>query len=135
MPWLISRYDLSFLPEIGALKSISGPLLRQARRVLLSLALAIRCCWGGKPPVEEGADPAAMTAALMASLAPLPESQDELMGLAEAHAAEPDSLMVGDAAAEAGVKTRRRGHRVVAFATHGLMAGDFGRLRELRRLS
>ena len=130
LPWLISRYDLSFLPEIGALVDLRAVAAPSAARAPF-LGIGDPVLAGQMPVVAEDAEPAVVTAALMTSLAPLPESRDELLGLAETLAAGPDGLLMGDAATEAGVKARPLAtYRVVAFATHGLMAGDFGRLRE-----
>ena len=130
LPWLISRYDLSFLPEIGALVDLRALAAPSAARAPF-LGVGDPVLSGQMPAIAEDADPAVMTAALMTSLAPLPESRDELLGLAETLAAGPEGLVMGDAATESGVKAMAlEKYRVVAFATHGLMAGDFGRLRE-----
>lgn len=130
LPWLIVRYDLSFLPEIGALVDLRGVAAASAAKAPF-LGVGDPVLSGESMPTDADADPAVMTAALVSSLAPLPESRDELTGLAEALVAGPESLMVGAAASEGGLKTAAlQQYRVVAFATHGLMAGDFGRLRE-----
>lgn len=130
LPWLISRYDLSFLPEIGALVDLRAIAKVNAARAPF-LGVGDPVLSGQMPTVAEGADPAMVTAALMTSLAPLPESRDELLGLAETLAAGPDSLLLGEAATETAVSAKQLDtYRVIAFATHGLMAGDFGRLRE-----
>lgn len=130
LPWLIARYDLSFLPEIGALVDLRAVAAPSAARAPF-LGIGDPVLAGQPPATEAGADAAVMNAALVSSLAPLPESRDELAGLAEALAAGPDSLIVGTAANETGLKGLPLAqYRVVAFATHGLMAGDFGRLRE-----
>lgn len=130
LPWLILRYDLSFLPEIGALVDLRAVTAPSAAKAPF-LGIGDPVLAGQMPVIPDGADSAVTTAALVASLAPLPESRDELTQLADALAAGPGSLMFGAAAAEATLKAEQiAAYRVVAFATHGLMAGDFGRLRE-----
>lgn len=131
MPWLINRYEISVLPEIGALSDL---------RRLARASLAGQPFVGVGDPVfadiivepdDVSAEPAMETARLIASLAPLPESRDELNSIAEALGAPATSLLVGTKATEANLATfPLREYRVIAFATHGLMAGDFGRLRE-----
>ena len=67
-------------------------------------------------------------------LAPLPETRDELLALATAFGAKPPETFVrlGANATEAMVRSESdlRDYRVIAFATHGLLAGDFAGLVE-----
>jgi CHAT domain-containing protein len=64
--------------------------------------------------------------AIRQAFAPLPETEEELKELAASLDAPTDSLYFGKAATETRVKgldlTR---YRIVAFATHGLLAGEF----------
>jgi CHAT domain-containing protein len=131
MPWLINRYEISVLPEIGALSDL--------RRIARASQGSQPFIGVGDPafaesitvPEDVAAEPAMDTARLIASLAPLPESRDELNAIADALGAPASSILVGADASEANLAALSLGdYRVIAFATHGLIAGDFGRLRE-----
>jgi CHAT domain-containing protein len=59
-------------------------------------------------------------------LGPLPESRQELERIAKSLNADPDTIYVRGQATEKRVKTMDLSkYRVLAFATHGLMASDF----------
>jgi CHAT domain-containing protein len=67
----------------------------------------------------------------LSSLEPLPETQDELANLAKSLKASENSVFFGEKATEAAVKTTDLSrYRIVAFATHGLLAGEFRGLAE-----
>ena len=60
-------------------------------------------------------------------LTPLPESREELQSLARSLNAGDGSLLVGPDATETRVKAAPLSdYQVVAFATHGLVAGELG---------
>jgi CHAT domain-containing protein len=60
-------------------------------------------------------------------LEPLPATRDELTALAKSLKASQNSLFVGERATESAVKTMDLSrYRIIAFATHGLLAGEFG---------
>jgi CHAT domain-containing protein len=124
LAWLIRSHDLTVLPEVGALRALRA----EARP-----SLATKPFLGIGDPVLTGEavkDPQTV-GDLIRMLAPLPESADELEALATAMKSGPESVITGAAATELAVKAMALGdYRVLAFATHGLMAGDFGRLRE-----
>ncbi|WP_232492306.1 CHAT domain-containing tetratricopeptide repeat protein [Novosphingobium kaempferiae] len=62
---------------------------------------------------------------ILSGLTPLPESRSELEQMASALGAGSANLMVGAAASERAIKTAPLAdYRVLAFATHGLVAGD-----------
>src|SRR5262249_10920513 len=68
-------------------------------------------------------------------LAPLPETEGELRNIAGVLGASSEDVLVGDGASESVVKqmskaNRLASYRVVAFATHGLVAGDIRGLAE-----
>ena len=67
-------------------------------------------------------------------LAPLPDTRDELLALAAAFGAKdpPAAVRLGAKATETTVRTEGdlKVYRVIAFATHGLVAGDFTGLAE-----
>jgi CHAT domain-containing protein len=126
LPWLIRDHDITALPDIGA---------------LIALRAAIRPSAAQEPfigigdPLLAGTDAGSpsdpTTADLLRSLSPLPEAADELDALAAALQAPSSAVVTSTAATEAAVKSMPlQQYRVIAFATHGLVAGDFGRLRE-----
>ena len=102
--------------------------------------------WRGRPAVAEGATSfagfgaplltgggssgsviarAGTIGAALAELPPLPESEGELRALAAALGASPDSVHVGAGATERAVKAADlSATRIIAFATHGLIAGE-----------
>jgi len=68
---------------------------------------------------------------LRSAFPPLPESRAELQAMAAALNAREDALYFGDRATEANVKEQELSrYRYIAFATHGLMAGEFRGLAE-----
>ncbi|MBC7943820.1 MAG: tetratricopeptide repeat protein [Burkholderiales bacterium] len=70
-------------------------------------------------------------ATLRAALLPLPETRDELKAVAKSLAANDSDLYFGSRASEKVVKeTDLSKYRIVAFATHGLLAGEFRGLVE-----
>jgi CHAT domain-containing protein len=134
--WLAKKYAITVLPAAGSLRA-----LRQFAK-----APASREPFGGfGDPVLEGSGEGARRANIPAlysrgavadanevrKLARLPESADELRAIAAALNAPAASIRLGSAATERAVKeadlTR---YRNLAFATHGLMAGDFKGLAE-----
>ncbi len=136
VPWLAKKYAITVLPAAGSLRA-----LRQ-----FSKAPTSREPFSGfGDPVLEGIGEDARkgnVAALYSrgavadanevrKLARLPESAGELRAIAAALKAPAASIRLGPAATERAVKeadlTR---YRNLAFATHGLMAGDFKGLAE-----
>ncbi|MBL8700996.1 MAG: CHAT domain-containing protein [Alphaproteobacteria bacterium] len=129
--WLAKRYAISILPAIG-MRTVARP--DAASRALPFIGF-------GDPVLAGGADPDAsvvgQTAALVARnapagvddvrrLPPLPESRTELRSIAAALGAASDAVLLGRDATETRVKTIDLSrYRVIAFATHGLLAGEF----------
>jgi CHAT domain-containing protein len=73
----------------------------------------------------------ALDRAAFDQLAPLPQTEGELKAIAAALGAGPDSVRVGAAAtASAVLKDDLSRFKVVAFATHGLLAGELSGLEE-----
>lgn len=126
LPWLIADRDITILPEIGAFTAL---------RKSMHMSGASAPFLGIGDPVLTGETSSmgsnSSIADLLRGLAPLPESADELASLATLLKAGPGTILTGTKATEAALKTRPlTDYRTIAFATHGLMAGDFGRLRE-----
>jgi CHAT domain-containing protein len=66
------------------------------------------------------------------SKVPLPESADELRGIAKVLGAPPSAVQLGKDATERAVKTTRLdGYRIVHFATHALVAGETARYTDM----
>lgn len=133
--WLVRRAALVTLPTVSSLKTL---------RVLARPVASTEPFRGFGSPALDGAGGIARGAVTeplarggrvdvdaVRRLSPLPATEGELAGLATALAAPPDSVVVGAAATETAVKHADLSHtRIVAFATHGLIAGELGGLAE-----
>jgi CHAT domain-containing protein len=136
-PWLARKYALTTLPSVSSLKALrtfakaaraskpfkgfGDPLLKghpgQSRGIPLKKYF--------KP--QGGVD----VEMVRTRLAPLPETADELIAMANSLGAGQDSLFLRGRATETAVKsTDLSDARVLAFATHGLVAGELGGLAE-----
>jgi CHAT domain-containing protein len=134
--WLAKKYAITVLPAVSSLRAL---------RQFAGKPTASQPFSGFGDPVLAGNRGAARGANLSAlysrgavadtnevrKLEPLPESADELRAIAAALKAPISALRLGPAATERAVKdadlTR---YRNLAFATHGLMAGEFNGLAE-----
>ena len=130
VPWLARKYAMTVLPSVSSLRAL---------RRFAKAALASRPFVGFGDPVLEG-DPAGGRGVDVAALftrgavadvdavrelPPLPDTRDELMALARAQGAGESAVYLRERATE----TRARAmdladYRVIAFATHGLVAGE-----------
>ena len=136
--WLIRKHALVTLPTAASLRA-----LRSAQQV----ARAPEPFRGYGAPLFSGATQVASlrsagTAAsvfeagrvnldAVRALSPLPQTEGELLQLAKVLAAPPSSMRLGAQATEAAVKADDLSrYRVIAFATHGLLAGEIGGLVE-----
>ena len=136
-PWLFQRYALATLPSVASLKavrkaaeapSVRGPAFAGFGDPALSGA-------AGQDAVPRGfdayyrnghGDPGALK-----SLPQLPGSRTELATLARTLKAPAASVISGAEATETAVKRADLSHtKVVAFATHGLLAGELDGLSE-----
>jgi len=137
VPWLAKRYAMTTLPSATSLKAL---------RQFAKASPAPEPFIGFGDPVLEGPDGGATKGIKVAKLFSrgavadvdevrklpgLPETADELRAMAKALAA-PDSVIhLRDQATETRVKALDlSSFRVVAFSTHGLMAGDMAELAE-----
>ncbi len=149
-PWLGMTKALSVVPEVSSLKALRG-LSRPAR------ATQTPFFGMGDPDFARGAGSAAPSTTVAAAtpggapnqvrsyfrdagadldavskLAPLPGTRGEVVSLAKSLGAAPGSILLDDDASEKNLRDRSSDGslaraRVVAFATHGLIAGDLGR--------
>jgi CHAT domain-containing protein/Tfp pilus assembly protein PilF len=137
-PWLARRYAVSVLPSVSSLKAL---------RQFASVAHASQPFIGFGDPVlkpQPGGDrgaPAlarggtvqsvyrggAVDQAELRDLPSLPDTAGELQAEAKLFKAAPDSVLLLEAATVTAVKhADLSSRRVIAFATHGLLAGDVG---------
>jgi len=126
MPWLIRDHDITILPEINALAALRTAIRPSAAQEPF-LGIGDPLLAGTEMPTTADAT----TADFLRSLSPLPEAADELGALAATLQAPQTAVVTSTAATEAAIKALPlQNYRTIAFATHGLVAGDFGRLRE-----
>ncbi|MBI3373963.1 MAG: CHAT domain-containing protein [Betaproteobacteria bacterium] len=129
--WLAKRYAITTLPAVGSLRAL---------RAFAKAAPAPDPFGGFGDPLLEGGKSEGRNADIatlfsrgavadvnqVRKLARLPETADELRAIATALKAPRDHLHLGRAATEAQVKKLDLSRfRNVAFATHGLMSGEF----------
>ena len=139
--WVIRHYALSVLPAVSNLKALrSEGKAREDRRSLIGFANPKY----GDQTVSE-AETKVLTRSfsafwkgatvnldmLRAELTPLLESEQELRSVARSLGAADEDLKFGAEASEAVVKQAKlENFRIIYFAVHGLVAGDFGGLGE-----
>ena len=143
--WLIRKHALSVLPSVQWLSAL---------RKLAASGIAVKPYFGmGDPalggPAPDGNDNArgkakpkvslaalyrngrAADLPLLQTLAPLPETADELRKVARTLGASEENIVVGQAATKGRLfATQLQDYRVLHFATHGLVAGDLSGLQE-----
>ena len=142
-PWLIRRQSLVSLPSVSSLRALRiGANPRIASEPFRGYGAPLLGPKPGAPPPEKinvassGAVSSlyrggALDRAAFDQLAPLPQTEGELKAIAAALGAGPDSVRVGAAAtAGAVLKDDLSRFKVVAFATHGLLAGELSGLEE-----
>jgi CHAT domain-containing protein len=140
-PWLARRYAVSVLPSVSSLKAlrqlasvshapqpflgIGDPLLKnhppsgQEKRGAVALAPAI--------DIEAVFRGASVDVAELRDLPSLPETAGELAAEAKLFKAGNNALLLREAATVTAVKKADlASRRVIAFATHGLLAGNVG---------
>jgi tetratricopeptide (TPR) repeat protein len=138
--WLVRRYAISVLPSVGAIQALrhfarpvtasrpfagfGDPLIGTASGATRRAAapLSVRQLFSGKASTNslELADVDQIRSAVR-----LPETADELRAMARALKSGNEALWLQDRATEANVKGLDLAqYRVLAFATHGVMAGE-----------
>ena len=131
VPWLIRSHAVTVLPSISSPAAKSALASSKAQRPFVGI---------GNPrlaPVQiaqrnlQVGDVFANTASGLAnikflkSVSSLPETEDELRQIGRSLGAGDDSIIVQDAATEPNVRTMDLSrYRIVAFATHGALAGE-----------
>ena len=147
-PWLIRSHALSVLPTVSALKLLRR-LTAQAEAPLPFLGFGnpnFAHGGGGPRALTRGVEGAEGFArffragradldALSKGLASLPETADELKAVARSLGTDDSAVLTKDEASEAEVKQLSKSgdlanYRVLHFATHGLIAGEVGRVSQ-----
>jgi CHAT domain-containing protein len=141
--WLLRRLSLTQLPSVNTLASLRsskrvklpskpfigfGDPVFGPRQLASASSVAKRSLGLRSAPFTQ----AARLSSQLAQLAPLPDTSDELQGIARAvGASAAEDLFLGLRASELNVKTLDLSERrIVAFATHGLVAGDLDGLTQ-----
>jgi CHAT domain-containing protein len=138
LAWLSKRYATTVLPTAGSLKSLrrfATPSAGGAREPFFGVG---NPQLGGPPGSTRGINSAqmftrgaAVNVDAVRGLPPLPETADELRAMAKAMKVPETNLLLGANATQPElVKRNLTAYRVVAFATHGLMAGEFSDVGE-----
>jgi CHAT domain-containing protein/Tfp pilus assembly protein PilF len=135
VPWLMDRHALTMLPSVGTLAAL--------RRVARTPRAQEPFVGFGDPALQgRGGTGTRLTPRAVYArggvdveavrrLEPLPETADELRAMATALGATPNVVHLRAEATEARVRdTDLERFRVLAFSTHGLMAGEFRGLSE-----
>ncbi|MFG1376095.1 CHAT domain-containing protein [Xanthobacter autotrophicus] len=138
--WLIKRQGIVTLPSASSLKSLraaaAGPPAPLPFRGYGAPQID-----GRRSPAQVASNAADTAGTLLRggkvnletvrSLAPLPQTEGELRRLAQTLGAAPETVQVGAAATKSAVQAADLSpYRVLAFATHGLLAGDIPGLSE-----
>ncbi len=137
VPWLVKRFALTTLPSVSSL---------QALRRFADRTRANKPFGGfgdplleGHPGERRGVEPVALFSsrgladvnALRTKLAPLPETADELKSIARVLGSSEEHLFLREQATESLAKLQALDdYRILAFATHGLVASDLEDLAE-----
>ena len=134
--WLVKRYALTVLPSVSSLKAL---------RRFAGTASAAKPFIGFGDPVLDGSPGSGRSIELAAlfthgavadveavrDLPALPETAGELAAIAQTLGASAESLYLGERAGEGRVRALDLSdYRVLAFATHGLVAGNLSGLAE-----
>ncbi|MEO8935748.1 MAG: CHAT domain-containing protein [Burkholderiaceae bacterium] len=142
-PWLVKEFAIAQTPGAAAFVTLRGVESRglAAKPLIgfgdpqLRLGAAATSAAGGPPRArnlvvvangQQASTYSVEKGFRYASIPPLPETRDELIALAKALGADPQSDLVLGAAAtrKAVMTTPLADRRVVAFATHGLLPGE-----------
>ncbi|HIJ43692.1 MAG TPA: tetratricopeptide repeat protein [Rhodospirillaceae bacterium] len=137
VPWLARKYALTTLPSVSSLRALRH-FAKAARGNKLFGGFGDPLL-KGHPDERRGIELASLfkprgiadVDAVRTRLAPLPDTAGELKAMAAILGAANDNLFLGERATERNAKTRDLSdYRVMAFATHGLVAGDLKGLAE-----
>jgi CHAT domain-containing protein len=153
IPWLVKTHAMSVLPSVGSLKALRGGkyVEKQGRQAFLGIGdprlssptlgtdrLATMTRGGTLRTVNldirsGGAltSRSEVSAELVRSMVELPDTAEELKQIAATFGSDAKSLFLRDDAREPIIRAiKLDDYKIVQFATHGLMAGDFQGLVE-----
>jgi CHAT domain-containing protein len=130
--WLATRHAFATLPDVAALSSLRDlPRTASAAAGFAGFGAPDFAGSDRPPAVNRAFDGPRARAEALRALAPLPGTRRELLGLATQLGAGEGAVRLGPQANEAAVrKADLSGARILAFATHGLIAGDIDGLAE-----
>ncbi len=129
--WLAGHHAFATLPSVQALAGLRDRPHPGARPGFAGFGAPDFAGGGQAVAVAALFDGPTARGTAIAALPPLPGTRRELLGLARRLGAGEEALFLGPAATEAAVKQAAlTGLGVVAFATHGLVAGDIDGLAE-----
>jgi CHAT domain-containing protein len=133
--WLARQYAVTTLPSVASLRALRT-FAQNARAASPFIGVGDPAL-EGPPGSARGVKLAGLFRGAVADvdavrkLPPLPDTADELRALARAQGAGPEALYLRERASEATLKTLKLDEfRVLAFATHGLVAGELQDLAE-----
>jgi CHAT domain-containing protein len=132
LPWLVRSHAVALVPSVRSLVAQrSGASASRAPRPFLGVGNPqLASAGSGERRIDvtsvfAGSKSGLADIALLRRLASLPDTEDELREIARVLSAGPDAIVVGPAATEAAVKALPLSqYRIVAFATHGALAGE-----------
>ncbi|MBV8166093.1 MAG: CHAT domain-containing protein [Alphaproteobacteria bacterium] len=134
--WLARRHAVTVLPSVSSLRALRLFAGRTAPATLPFVGIGDPAL-DGRAGTARGAVTLAMFRGGVADvdavrkLAPLPDTANELAALARAQGAGADALFLRERATEGQLKKAPLDrYRIIAFATHGLVAGDLAELFE-----
>jgi CHAT domain-containing protein len=132
--WLAEKHAFAVLPSVGALRALRAaesavvaplPFAGFGAPDLLGSPTGLRNLDAKSIYGANGGKRALADVALLRLAPPLPETADELNALAKLLGAGNDSVFLSDQATEARIKSADLSrYRLLAFATHGITAGE-----------
>ncbi|WP_235538679.1 CHAT domain-containing tetratricopeptide repeat protein [Sphingomonas sp. Root710] len=142
--WLSDRYAITVLPAVSVLRAASSKAAQGGADDDRFVGYGAPLFLGPASPdrkldaflrIPQPVDRAGIglaDATALRELSPLPGTEVELKAMAAALRAGPERLHLGQAATEGSVRRDPAiGHaRIIAFATHGILPGEIGGLRE-----
>ena len=149
-PWLARTHAVAVLPSVTSLVGLrtlppadagrlafvgfGDPMFAAAQGTTQPIATEVPALDGWNRPLElrRAPDPSEWDSAQLGILPPLPDTADEILGIAHTLGADLDrDVFLGIEANEAQVAaTDLERYKVVAFTTHGLQAGDLDGLAQ-----
>jgi len=135
--WLANKYAISIMPSATALVTMRAYAKKEsAEEPFIGFGDPVFSDDDGVIDVVQTRgvrviQRAAINTRSMSDLPNLPETREELQKIARALGATEDNIYLGNKATEQNVKNAElNNYRVVAFATHGLVAGDLDGLEQ-----